>query len=226
VLPVPVPAVANVVKDSGLKLQIIDCQGEFVTPTGAAIAAAICTTDKLPETFSIEAIGLGAGKREYQRPSLLRAMIISDETNHEDVIWKLESNIDDCSGETFGYVMDALMDAGARDVHYIPVFMKKNRPAYQLNVICTEDKIEELEQIMFQETTTIGIRRQKMERTILPRTIEEIQTKYGMAKVKVCTMKDQVKKYPEYESVKEISKREHVSYQDVYQEIVKECYGK
>lgn len=143
VLPVPVPAVANIVEKSGLNLEIMDIKGEFVTPTGAAIAAAVQTTDALPKSFRIIRTGIGAGKRTYERPSILRAMLIEPAAPKnaalKDVIWKLETNIDDCAGEVLGYVMELLFDAGARDVHYHPVYMKKNRPAWQLNVICDED---------------------------------------------------------------------------------------
>ena len=227
VLPIPVPAVANIVEDSNLALSIIDVKGEFVTPTGAAIAAAIQTSRVLPETFTIQRIGMGGGKREYQRPSILRAMLIETKGTKEeaDTIWKLESNIDDCTGEALGYVMERLQEAGARDVHYTPVYMKKNRPAYQMNVICKEEQIEQLEEIIFQETTTIGIRRQKMERNILKRTEEVVRTSMGEAKVKVCTLKNGVRKYPEYSSVAELCRKSGKSYQQVYAQIMKECNG-
>ena len=161
-IPVPVPAVSHIVTNNNLKLHLTNTKGELVTPTGAAIVAAIKTNDKLPQEFSIKKIGLGAGKRTYENPSILRAMIIEDQDENKDVVVKLESNVDDCSGEALGYVMDRLLKAGARDVHYIPVFMKKNRPAYQLNVICSEEDVAKLENIIFEETTTIGIRKQKI----------------------------------------------------------------
>ena len=134
IIPVPVPAVVNIAEKHKLSLRITDTEGELVTPTGAAIIAAVRSMDKLPKKFSIEKIGIGAGKRNYDRPSLLRAMLIKDKTFEDNQIYKLESNIDDCTGEMLGYVMELLFKAGARDVHYIPVYMKKNRPAYQLNV--------------------------------------------------------------------------------------------
>ena len=90
-------------------------------------------------------------------------MLIETEEKQEDKICKLEANIDDSTGEQLGYVLGALMEAGARDVHYTPVYMKKNRPGWQLNVICMEEDREKLENIIFRETTTIGIRRQKMD---------------------------------------------------------------
>lgn len=222
VLPVPVPAVLNIVEDSGLSLSIMDVEGEFVTPTGAAIAAAIKTSDTLPSRFNVISVGMGGGKREYERPSILRAMFIEPISEGYDYIYKLESNIDDCAGEALGYVMERLLEAGARDVHYTPVYMKKNRPAYQLNVICTEQDIDKLEQIIFAETTTIGIRRQKMERTILKRRNINVMTSLGEAQVKVCDNGGKLRYYPEYESVAHICRDTGYPYQEVYALIMKE----
>ena len=243
ILSVPVPAVLYIAQAHQLELSVTDSKGELVTPTGAAIAAAVKTADNLPKRFRILKTGMGAGKRTYERPSILRAMLIEetgledkkcqtetvkgdDDTvireNDEDVIYKLESNIDDCSGESMGYVMDRLLEAGARDVHYTPVYMKKNRPAYQLNVICKEEQIAELESIIFMETTTIGIRRQKMKRTILSRRSMEVLTEWGNAVVKVCTLPDGKgeRYYPEYESVAALSKMSGRPFAEVYRMIV------
>lgn len=223
-LPIPVPAVCNIISDNGLTMHITNTEGELVTPTGAAIVAALKTQDQLPEKFSVSKIGIGAGKRNYDRPSILRAMLLDYQSDAEsDVIIKLESNIDDCSGEALGYVMDRLFEAGARDVHYIPVYMKKNRPAYQLNVICTSDKVAVLEQIIFEETTTIGIRRVEMSRSFLKRSVKEIDSSLGKAKIKQCKLKSGVRNYPEYESVIALCKKHNLSFQEVYQLILKEC---
>ena len=161
-IPVPVPAVAHIAEDHHLKLKITDIQGELVTPTGAAVVAAFRTSEKLPEDFSILQSGLGAGKREYRCPGILRAMLIQTEpadAKMTDMIWKLETDIDDCSGEVMGYVLKLLMENGAREAHYMPIYTKKNRPAYTLTVICKEEDRENLENLIFAETTTIGIRR-------------------------------------------------------------------
>lgn len=232
ILPVPVPAVANIAAAHHLKLHLTGEQGEYVTPTGAAIAAAIRTSEVLPDAFNIEKIGLGAGKREYERPGILRAFLINTPVmpSHVkmDFIWKLESDIDDCSGEVLGYTMECLLDAGAREVHYLPVQMKKNRPAYELCVLCLEEEIPIMEQIIFSNTTTIGIRRCRMERTVLTREIQIVETSYGAARVKICTVPDgenseSVKRcYPEYESVIDLSRKSGKSYQQIYQMIVEE----
>lgn len=226
ILPVPVPAVSNIVSAHHLKLHITPVQGELVTPTGAAIAAAFITSEKLPEDFTVEKLGIGAGKRQYECPGILRAMLIREaEKNTEiqkfsdtesDIIIKLESNIDDCSGETLGYVMELLYEAGAREANYMPVFMKKSRPAWLLTVICKEDQVSGMERIIFKETTTIGIRRQKMERTVLKREKRTVVTPLGDVEVKVCIFDGQEYIYPEYESVKKICKKTGVSYREAY----------
>lgn len=226
ILPVPVPAVSNIVSAHHLKLHITPVQGELVTPTGAAIVAAFLTSEKLPEDFTVEKIGIGAGKRQYECPGILRAMLIREAEKNtkiqklsdteSDTIIKLESNIDDCSGETLGYVMELLYEAGAREANYMPVFMKKNRPAWLLTVVCKEDQVSGMERIIFKETTTIGIRRQKMERTVLKREMRTVVTPLGDVEVKVCIFDGQEYIYPEYESVKKLCKKTGVSYREAY----------
>lgn len=223
ILPIPVPAVANIVQANHLRLKLTQVEGELVTPTGAAIVAAVRTSAKLPESFFIEKTGLGAGKREYACAGILRAMLLEFENKEswveKDEICKLETNIDDCSGETLGFLMERLMRAGAKDVHYTPVYMKKNRPAYQVNVICKKEDAEKLEEIIFRGTTTIGIRRMYMERSILKREAAEIDTPFGKMKVKVCSLQDGKRIYPEYEEVVRICRETGLSYYEVVKNI-------
>lgn len=221
ILPVPVPAVANIVEQNHLNLRITNVEGELVTPTGAAIAAAVRTSDVLPDRFTIEKTGLGAGKRQYTCPGFLRAMIIRPEDNSEkDRIYRLETDIDDCTGETLGLTMDKLFAAGAREVHYTPVYMKKNRPAYELIVICTEEKIRKMEEVIFRETTTIGVRRIPMERTVLKRRQQNIKTPFGEAEAKICTLPDGREVcYPEYESVQSLAAEAGLGFQEMYRQI-------
>ena len=222
-IPVPVPAVAHIAEDHHLKLKITDIQGELVTPTGAAVVAAFCTSEKLPEDFSILKSGLGAGKREYRCPGILRAMLIRTESADAkltDTVWKLETDIDDCSGEVMGHVLKLLMANGAREAHYMPIYTKKNRPAYTLTVICKETDRENLENLIFAETTTIGIRRGKMQRTILKRELCTFETLLGRATVKICTLPDgQIRCYPEYDSVAELAERNQISFHEAYDRI-------
>ena len=253
ILPIPVPAVTNIVQQCGLDLKITQVQGELVTPTGAAIVAAVRTSNKLPENFVIEKTGIGAGKRTYECPGILRAMLIhaekgrvpeeenlkkkneslskknaeapslktaagiTDSIDSIDYIYKLETNIDDCSGEVLGFVMEKLFEAGARDVHYTPVYMKKNRPAWLLTVICREEDIPGMEALIFAETTSIGIRRIKMERTILPRKKIKVMIPFGEVEVKICGPQGAEKCYPEYESLAKICRKTGISYGEAYQ---------
>ncbi len=226
IIPVPVPAVVHIAGDHGITLHMTDTEAELVTPTGAAIVAAVRTADRLPKRYKILRTGMGAGKRDYGRASILRGMLIEPDTEEAaDFVYKLESNIDDCTGEALGYVMDRLFEAGARDVNYIPVYMKKNRPAYQLNVLCSEETVPRIEEIIFKETTTIGIRRVRMERTVMRREIRTLTTSLGEAKVKVCRLgcSDIIRVYPEYESAADISREKKLPYQDVWRQLQKEA---
>lgn len=217
IIPVPVPAVVNIAQAHGLTLKPTGVQGELVTPTGAAIVAAVRTSDKLPQACRIVKIGMGAGKREYEGTGILRAMLLeSGSAEAADTIWRLESNLDDCSGEVLGFVMDELFAAGARDVYYTPIYMKKNRPAVQINIICREQDVDKLQNILFCNTTTIGVRRCRMERTILPREIRQIDTPYGKVQVKVCRIGEEIRAYPEYDSVVELCKTHNMSFQKAW----------
>ena len=221
-IPVPVPAVTHIAETHKLKLKITDIQGELVTPTGAAVVAAFRTSDRLPEDFTMLKTGIGAGKRQYRCPGILRAMLIRETTDLQikDIIWKLETDMDDCGGEMMGYVMNLLMANGAREVHYTPIYTKKNRPAYTLTVICKESEREKLENLIFSETTTIGIRRVEMERTILQREIQKKDTPVGTAIVKACTLPDgNIRYYPEYENVAELAERNQLSFRETYDRI-------
>ena len=221
-IPVPVPAVTHIAETHKLKLKITDIQGELVTPTGAAVVAAFRTSDRLPEDFTMLKTGIGAGKRQYRCPGILRAMLIRETTDLQikDIIWKLETDMDDCGGEMMGHVMNLLMASGAREVHYTPIYTKKNRPDYTLTVICKESEREKLENLIFSETTTIGIRRVEMERTILQREIQKKDTPVGTAIVKACTLPDgNIRYYPEYENVAELAERNQLSFRETYDRI-------
>ncbi|MCD8231401.1 MAG: nickel pincer cofactor biosynthesis protein LarC [Clostridiales bacterium] len=238
VIPVPVPATLNIVAEHHLLLHQTETEGEFVTPTGAAIAAAIRTGERLPDAYRVEKIGLGGGKRNYERPSILRAMLIATgegtgseqstclNAGQSDRIMKMECNIDDCSGEALGYAMERLFQAGARDVYYTPIFMKKNRPAYLLTLICEPELQKIMEKILFAETTTIGIRRQLMNRTILPRQSRVMETSFGKVEVKVLDTDGQSEFVPEFESAARIAREENLPFRKVYQQIMKELSEK
>lgn len=219
VLSVPVPAVLNIVQAHGLPLTITAQHGELVTPTGAAIAAAFRTSGTLPERFRVLKTGVGAGKRAYERPSLLRVMLIEADGGAGDSLTLLETNVDDCTGEALGFVMEQLLNAGARDVFYTPIFMKKNRPAYLLSVLCADDDREKLETLIFNHTTTIGIRRMSVARTTLSRRPGKVQTSFGEIDVKYYDAPDGTRASPEYESVAAICRATGQSWQSVTEQL-------
>ena len=154
VLPVPVPATANIASSYGLKLHFTDNDGEMVTPTGAAIAAALRTKDRLPASCRLLKIGMGAGNKVFKQANVLRAMLLENSQDEDHTMWVLETNLDDCTGEMLGLTMEMLLDAGAADVWYTPIHMKKNRPAYMMSVLCRESSIEAMEEIILTQTTT------------------------------------------------------------------------
>ncbi|WP_293843426.1 nickel pincer cofactor biosynthesis protein LarC [uncultured Parolsenella sp.] len=224
IMPVPVPAVVNLCQAAGIALVPAPVTGELVTPTGAAIVAALRTGNALPASYAIERVGYGAGKRAYENCSgVLRAVLIasagSDDAGDGDrsTVTKLESDLDDCTGEALGRVIELLMAAGAREAHAIPIVMKKGRPGHQLEVVCDGELAPALERIIFENTTTIGIRSMDMRRHALPRTPDGIETPYGRVATKLVVMPDgHVRAYPEYSSVVEACERAGASFQDVF----------
>ncbi len=224
IMAVPVPAVTHIVADNALKIHISDIQGELITPTGAAVAAAIRTADKLPKAYRIVASGMGAGKREYEVPTYLRLLLMESEEEtakphiHEnEPIVKIETNIDDSSGEALGLAMERLLAEGALDVFFQPIYMKKNRPAYLLTVLCHEADRERLTKLIFQHTTSIGIRYAAMNRTAMEREIRTVELEGMKLQAKVCRYGDIVKCYPEYESIKELQSVKKMDYQAAYE---------
>lgn len=216
-IPVPVPATAAIAAANHLKLKLSTIQGELVTPTGAAIAAALQSDAKLPETFQIQKIGFGAGKRDYEATGLLRAMLLTDTVlENQDTVLTLETNIDDCSGEALSFTLQQLMEAGALDAFYAPIFMKKGRPAYLLKVICTAKNRARLESIIFRNTTTIGIRIQEVQRTKLVRRIIAVETPWGMADIKCCTHGGDTYYYPENDSVRQLALLQEIGFPEMY----------
>lgn len=221
VLPIPVPAVTNILLDYKIPLSIKNECGEFVTPTGAAFIASVSPIFDAPKNCVIQKVGQGAGKRAYKNPSILRAMIIEEKNGFEsDVITKLECNIDDCTGENLGFVQEVLFSEGALDVSFVPCFMKKNRPAFLLHVICNVDDAPRFESLIFEHTTTIGIRRVQMERTKLVRRQVEINTEWGKIMAKEVLVNGKVRVYPEYESVRKMCESRNVS----FFEVMKKCW--
>ena len=173
-LPVPVPAVLNIAQAHGIALRLGTADTELVTPTGIALAAALRTADALPAKARIVRTGIGFGTREIGRANCLRAMFLEtcadgaqDACDDEMVV--LETNVDDATGEQLGVAMEALFAAGARDCHFSPCFMKKNRPGWLVRVIADEALVPAMEEVLFRETTTIGVRRYAVRRATMRR---------------------------------------------------------
>ena len=217
-IPVPVPAVTAIASNEHLTLKIRNVEGELVTPTGAAIAAAFRTESTLPDSFEILHTGFGAGKRTYTGVSgFLRAMLLQSSAGEDhDTILSMETNIDDCTGEALSFTLQQLLKEGALDAFCIPIYMKKNRPAYLLKVLCQPDDRAKMEAIIFHNTTTIGIRFQEMHRTKLDRRIIAVETPWGMADVKCCTYGSDTYYYPENDTVIQLALLNEVGFSEMY----------
>lgn len=225
VIPVPVPATLNIVVANDLELKITDTKGEMITPTGAALAAAFRTRKTLPSSYKLINVGLGAGKKDFKHANILRAYLLEDSSKvqkSDDEVVVLESNLDDSTGEVLGFVMERLMEIGAKDVFYTPIYMKKNRPAYKLSVICTTQDRMQMEDTIFTHTSAIGIRRSVLERTVLEREFIVVETSYGKISVKCVKNGEDTYYSPEYEDIKEILKSNPISYQHLYNMIMRE----
>ncbi len=193
IMPVPAPGTANLLK--GVPLAACDEPGELTTPTGAAILTTLAAGYGPAPAMTIERIGVGAGRRNGQtRPNILRLLIgemadapvVPDSGAVEtDEIVVLETNLDDVSGEVIGYVYDRLFEAGALDVFTSPIYMKKNRPGMLLTVLAAPQQREKLEEILFSETPTLGIRGYTARRRKLSRGVESVDTPGGPIRIKI-----------------------------------------
>ena len=220
VLSVPVPATSMMYKNEKIRFKQIEVPTELVTPTGAAIISTFAESYGLMPEMNLNKIGIGVGSRNIGGPNTLRVFLGEDvtadgETQNDDII-VINSNIDDSSGEDLGYVLEKLMDAGALDVSYSPIFMKKNRPAYRLEVICRAETREKLSEIIFDETTTLGVRYYVVQREELTRVRTLVDTELGQIEAKqVSTASGHTYTYPEYESMKTIASELGISMKSV-----------
>ncbi len=169
--------------------------------------------------MKVSKTGWGAGTKNLPIPNVLKVQYGELEGCADKNFIVMETNIDDCTGEIMGYVLDELMKSGALDAYYTPVFMKKNRPAYLLTVTCEEADMQKLQQIIFRETTTIGIRYREEKRVKLSREIVDIETEYGTVKAKKVTCGKEVYIYPEFESVKALAEKNELPLKVIYNKI-------
>ena len=212
---VPVPATSEIFANSNVKFRQIDIDTELVTPTGAAIIAELAEDFITLPAMVTEKIGWGTGTKDLKIPNVLKVYYGEIQENSENFV-VMETNIDDCSGEILGYTSEKLFAQGALDVFYTPIFMKKNRPAYRLSVACRKEDMFKLQNIIFKETTTIGIRYRFENRTELGREFIEIDTKYGKIEAKKVTNNGETYVYPEYESMKKIAEEKNIPLKELY----------
>lgn len=217
-LPLPAPATAEILK--GYQLRGVSLEEELVTPTGAAIIATLSEGVSTLPNMKIEKIGYGMGQKDFpDRPNLLRLFWgEAGKIYLTDRIFILEANIDDMNPEFYGYLMEILFAAGALDVSLSHLIMKKNRPGTLLRVIAQEQDLDKLIEIILRESTTLGVRFYEAQRKKLPREIIEVETKYGMVRVKVS---GDWHFQPEYEDCKRIASERGIPIQEVYKEVLK-----
>ncbi len=222
ILPVPAPATIELLK--GIPVYSSDIKTELTTPTGAAIIKGIATGfGNLPEIV-VDTVGYGAGNKDLKtQPNVLRLFIGEslESPQHKDVTI-IETNIDDMSPQIYEYLMERLLKSGARDVYLTPVIMKKGRPANKLTVIADSNKREVLSEIIFSETTTIGLRYHEMSRETIKREIKKINTEYGEVKIKIASKNNKIINVsPEYEDCRKIAKKYTLPLKKVIADVTK-----
>lgn len=218
--PNPAPATAILLKDSVVKFSNIPY--ELVTPTGAAILKTFSNGFGEIPTMRILKVGYGAGSHEMpNQPNLLTAIIGQRVSDFEtDVVTVIETNIDDMNPQNYEYLMERIFEAGALDVYLTPVIMKKSRPGCVVTILAEPAKADEITKIVFEETTSLGIRQYQATRRKLSRKIVRIDTKYGKVKVKLGFFGDELKVVaPEYEDCKRIARSKGVPFHRIYEEV-------
>jgi uncharacterized protein (TIGR00299 family) protein len=221
VMPVPTPATAELLK--GVPLRSSPIKSELTTPTGAAILTSIVTQYVDAPALTVERIGHGAGRKEFvEQPNLLRIFVGKAQGqpslgSDTDTIWVLETNLDDVSGEVIGYCFDRLLAAGALDVFTTPIQMKKNRPGVLMSVLAPEANLSRLEEILFRETMTFGIRRYPAQRHKLKREAVTVETPWGTVRGKLGWLEGKPPIFtPEHDDCARLAREQNVPLHEVY----------
>jgi len=233
VIPVPAPATLELLKN--IPTYSGGIESEMITPTGAAIISTLAKSFGKRPLMKIERIGYGAGEKEFTIPNLLRVSIgekiLKDENLKDgyvsDEAVLIETNIDDMNPEFYDYIMDQLFSQGALDVFLTPIQMKKNRPAHMLSIIVYEQNLKEILEVLFSESTTLGVRVREVKRLRLGQQNFIAETKYGKIRVKVGIFKGEIKNVaPEYEDCKKMAKQHKIPLKEIYEEVKKVTYDK
>ena len=238
-LPIPVPAVAHIAEAASIALHITETKGEMVTPTGAGIVAVLRTQETLPARYKILKSGVGLGKRDFGRANFLRAQIVEDSAGDkcgdatsgttgsavlDSNVFQIEANIDDSTPEELGYAMDKLFEAGARDVHFIPCYMKKNRMGTLLCALADSKHLAAVEKTIFLHTSTVGVRRFPVERTCMARSTFEVETEFGKVRVKKSVLDDIEKIKPEFNDLKACADKAGVPIREIQKAVEKKLH--
>jgi pyridinium-3,5-bisthiocarboxylic acid mononucleotide nickel chelatase len=215
VLPVPAPATAELLK--GHPVYSAGPEAELTTPTGAALAATLAKEFGALPAVRLLAQGFGAGDKDFPARANVLRVLIGERTRATETtsVKVLEANIDDSTPQVLGYAMERLLDAGALDVTLGPVYMKKNRPASQISVICPPNLAERLSQILFAETSTLGVRIFDAERRVLARNVQEVDTPHGRVRIKYTDLGSFA---PEYEDCRRLAEEHHIPLREVMAE--------
>ena len=217
-IPVPVPAVTEVMSARKVNLKQLDIEGELITPTGAAIIAELAESFGVMPVMEVRQTGYGAGKKNLAIPNLLRVIWgeTQDANVEQDSVTVIETNVDDTTPEILGYAMEKLLEAGAKDVFFTSIYMKKNRPAIQITVLCDEAQTAAMEHILFRETSTIGLRKYGATRSCLPRKAVARLTPYGEVKAKETRYAGAVHTAIEYDDARRLAMEKGVPLRDIY----------
>ena len=242
-LPVPVPAVLKLWELRQVPIYSNGIEKELCTPTGSAIACTLASSFGSQPSMSLECVGLGAGSRDLAIPNILRLWIGAGEVDtshsqlteyhsstsphpHLETVMVLETQIDDCTPQAIAYTFDALFAVGALDVFTQPVTMKKSRLGVLLTVVCLPEQLSGCEEVIFRETTTLGIRRSTQKRAILERTMNQVQTDYGAVRLKVAKMGNQIMNVqPEYEDCVALARQQNIPLMEIQKMVLQAWNG-
>jgi len=224
-IPLPGPAVLKLLQKRRVPLYGVDASWEMVTPTGAAILATLADSFGPLPPLAVEAVGYGAGKHDPGYPNFLR--VITGTLNYatpalNERVLEMEANIDDLNPEIYGYLMEKLLEAGALDVYFTPIQMKKNRPAVKVAVLAAPGNLDSLMQIMFAETSTLGVRIFEGSKWMRPRSVQTVETEWGPVRLKIVpgaegSLPQHVA--PEYDDCREIARHTGLPLKDIYRRV-------